>query len=156
MPLRPDLLERLELQPLALQTLLGGASDAVLRAHPAPDKWSALENLAHLARYHEIFFARLDQMLNAPGQPFARYKAEDDPEWPRWQAMGGEQVLVEFHRLRGELQQRLRHLSDAKLACTGLHPAFGRIDVPTLLEMLLLHEGHHLYLAFQRIFEQRH
>jgi len=155
MPLRPGQLERLKLQPLALYALLEGVPEAILAGHPLLEKWSALENIAHLARYHQVFSSRLEQMLSTPGQPLVRYKAENDPDWPRWQALNSRAVLGEFRRLRADLQAKLEALSDEQLAHTGLHPVFGLLDVPTMLEMLLLHEGHHLYVAFQRIYEQR-
>ncbi|MBF6594301.1 MAG: DinB family protein [Thermaceae bacterium] len=180
MPLRPDQLERLKLQPLALYALLEGVAvghsrsaanlegvavghtgpaqgvpEAILAGHPLLEKWSALENIAHLARYHEVFSSRLEQMLSTPGQPLVRYKAENDPDWPRWQALNSRAVLGEFRRLRADLQAKLEALSDEQLAHTGLHPVFGLLDVPTMLEMLLFHEGHHLYVAFQCIYEQR-
>lgn len=156
MSLRPDQLTRLELHPKSIQALLedAGKEDS-LSAHPVPDKWSALENLAHLARYHQVFMGRLEQMLKTDGEPFPRYKAEQDPQWPQWQALSLSQVLAQFHQLRSELTQRLVHLSHEQVARTGIHPAFGAVNVEMMLEMFLLHEGHHLYVMFQRIREQR-
>lgn len=156
MPLRPDQLTRLELHPKSIQALLEDAGDeTVLVARPLPEKWSALENLAHLARYHQVFMSRLDQMLEADAQPFPRYKAEQDPQWPQWQAMGLSEVMAQFRQLRSEMTQRLVHLSPGQVARTGIHPAFGAVDVEMMLEMFVLHEGHHLYVMFQRIREQR-
>ncbi|MER3483860.1 MAG: hypothetical protein C4332_12595, partial [Meiothermus sp.] len=113
MPLHPNALERLRLQPSGITALLDGKDEAVLSAHPVPDKWSALENLAHLTRYHQVFLGRLEQILVTPNQPFPRYKAELDPEWPQWQAMNSREVLDQFRRLRAQMQERLQGLREA-------------------------------------------
>lgn len=154
-PIQPNLLLRFDLQPGSLQNLIEGVSESVLVTRSKADKWSALENIAHLARYHQIFLARLEQMLSLPGQPFPRYKAESDAEWPYWQSLALLELLDKYYDSRREIRLWLEKLSDEQLMLTGLHPAFGAIDVPTMLEMFLLHEAHHFYTVFQRIREAR-
>jgi hypothetical protein len=154
-PLQPNLLLRFDLQSGSLQNLLEGVSEDVLANRSRLDKWSALENLAHLTRYHQIFLERLEQMLVTPGQPFGRYKAEDDPEWAYWLSLGAAELVDKYYDSRREVRQRLEKLSDEQLHYTGIHPAFGALDVPTMLEMFLLHEAHHFYVMFQRIRESR-
>lgn len=155
MPIQPNLLLRFDLQSGSLGNLLEGVSEDVLVNRSKPDKWSALENLAHLTRYHQIFLERLEQMLASPGQPFGRYKAEDDLEWGFWQSLGAEELVNKYYDSRREVRLRLEKLSDQHLHHTGIHPAFGVLDVPTMLEMFLLHEAHHFYVMFQRIRESR-
>ncbi|MDX2006256.1 MAG: DinB family protein [Meiothermus sp.] len=155
MPIQPNLLLRFDLQSGSLGNLLEGVSEDVLANHSRPEKWSALENLAHLARYHQVFLGRLEQMLGAPGQPLERYRAEDDPEWDYWRALGATELVDQYYGSRREIRLRLEKLSDDQLHHTGIHPAFGALDVPTMLEMFLLHEAHHFYTMFQRIRESR-
>lgn len=58
-----------------------------LHAKPIAGKWSAHEQLAHLARYHQIFLQRIDRILSEQAPEFSRYRAEDDPDWPAWTSL---------------------------------------------------------------------
>ena len=46
---------------------------------PVSGKWSAHEQLAHLARYHQVFLQRIDRILSEQAPEFPRYRAEYDP-----------------------------------------------------------------------------
>src|SRR5579859_4346294 len=67
-----------------LAAALNGAPTEALRERPASGKWSAHEQLAHLARYHQIFLQRIERILSEQAPEFPRYRAEDDSEWPAW------------------------------------------------------------------------
>jgi len=67
-----------------LAVTLSGVSLETLREKPVSGKWSAHEQLAHLARYHQIFLQRIDRILTEDVPEFSRYRAEDDPDWPAW------------------------------------------------------------------------
>ena len=47
-----------------LLSLLENLDNTFLKTPPIPQKWSIQEHLAHLGRYHEIFFERLTVILN--------------------------------------------------------------------------------------------
>lgn len=141
---------RLATQLECVPLVLGGRSqDAVIRC-PASGKWSARENLAHLARIHEIYLERIRRMLSEERPVLNRYKAEEDPEWPQWAALPMDEVLRRLQRLRGELLQVIRNLSPDQLDRVGIHPAVGDMTIPEWIEFFLLHEAHHLYVAMQR------
>lgn len=142
--------DRLDAQAAAIPALLAGREPADLERRTPDGKWSAREQLAHLARYHEVFLERLDRMLAEPAPRFGRYRAENDPEWARWEAMPMEEVQRRFDALRADLARRVGALGDAELQRTGVHPAFGEMPVALWLEFFLAHEGHHLYVMFQR------
>ena len=116
-----------------------------------PGKWSAQENLAHLARYHEIFLERIDRILSQPKPAFARYSAEEDPEWEQWKNRSRTDVIATLSNLREQLVRKLRSLSDQDLRRIGVHPKFGEMELSQWLEFFLVHEGHHLYLVFQQV-----
>lgn len=124
--------------------------DAVIR-RPASGKWSAHENLAHLARIHEIYLERIRRILSEEQPPLNRYKAEEDPEWPRWANLSTDEVVMRLRALRGELVDRVTHLSPDQLSRVGVHPALGGMTIPEWVEFFLLHEAHHLYAAMQRV-----
>jgi hypothetical protein len=152
-PIPASLLSRLETQLEALDAILSRATPAALDARPRHDEWSARENLAHLARHHAVFLARLRRLLTEDHPPLGRYRAEQDPEWPAWSALPTDEALGRLRALRAELVALVRSLSPAECARTGGHPTFGEMDVAGWLDFFLLHEAHHLYIALVRVGE---
>lgn len=53
---------RLRAQLDCLESLLDGTESGALDRRPVPDKWSGRENLAHLARYQEMFLRRIERI----------------------------------------------------------------------------------------------
>ncbi|MGH7264614.1 MAG: DinB family protein, partial [Candidatus Rokuibacteriota bacterium] len=70
---------RLKSQLDALPLILAGAAPDALARRPAPGEWSAQENLAHLARHHDVFLTRLRRVLVEDAPDLGRYRAEEDP-----------------------------------------------------------------------------
>jgi hypothetical protein len=116
-----------------------------------PDKWSAHEQLAHLARYHQIFLQRIERILAEQAPEFPRYRAEDDTEWAMWQSMPSQQVLVRLSSRRIKLMAQLRSLGEEDFERTGIHPKFGKMSLSLWLEFFLVHEAHHLYVVLQLV-----
>lgn len=134
-----------------LAITLSGVSAETLSAKPIPGKWSAHEQLAHLARYHQIFLQRIDRILSEQSPEFPRYRAEDDPEWPAWTSLPASQLLVRISSMRAKLMARLRSLTDEDFERTGVHPKFGAMSLSLWLEFFLVHEAHHLYVVLQLV-----
>ena len=130
---------------------LSGVSTGTLSARPIPGKWSAHEQLAHLARYHQIFLQRIERILAEQAPEFPRYRAEDDPEWPAWSGLPTPQLLVRISSMRAKLMARLRSLSEEDFARTGMHPKFGEMSLSLWLEFFLVHEAHHLLAVLQLV-----
>jgi len=141
---------RLATQLECLQVILGGRDAAAINRRPASGKWSAHENLAHLARMHEITLERIRRILDEDRPTLNRYRAEDDPEWPQWTAMRTEEVVGRLSTLRDDLIQLVTRLSPEQLSRVGVHGALGGMTIPEWSEFFLLHEAHHLYAAMQR------
>src|SRR5690348_5013159 len=129
------------------QVLSGVSGDLTRRA--TPEKWSAHENLAHLARYHEIFLERVERILHEDKPVFARYRAEEDREWELWPQRPHRDLLERLAKLRKQLVLKLKSLSDQDFQRVGVHPRFGELELSQWLEFFLVHAGHHLYLVFQ-------
>jgi uncharacterized damage-inducible protein DinB len=134
-----------------LAVTLNGISMETLNAKPIPGKWSAHEQLAHLARYHQIFLQRIDRILSEQAPEFPRYRAEDDPEWPKWKSLPTPQLLVRISSMRAKLMARLRSLSEEDFERTGVHSKFGTMNLSLWLEFFLVHEAHHLYVVLQLV-----
>jgi hypothetical protein len=134
-----------------LALALNGVSIETLSRNVVPGKWSAHEQLAHLARYHQIFLQRIDRILAEQTPEFSRYRAEDDPEWPAWSELPTPQLLVRISSMRAKLMARLRSLSEEDFARTGIHPKFREMSLSLWLEFFLVHEAHHLYVVLQLV-----
>lgn len=144
--LRARLLGQLE----ALNGILAQTpADALTRRSPS-GKWSVHENVAHLARHHDVFLERLEQMLAQDRPELPRYRAEDDPEWPRWAGLTTDEAVRRLKASRARLIERLDGLDDTHLSRTGVHPLLGEMAIPVWLEFVALHEAHHLYVAMRR------
>jgi len=141
---------RLRTQLDCLPTILAGVSEESLNRRPNPEKWSARENLAHLARYHEMFLERIERIRNEDKPLLARYAAETDPQWPPWAALPASEVLTRLRALRVELLERVQELSEAELSRSAVHSRFGEMTLVQWLEFFLLHEAHHLLVVMQR------
>ena len=150
MPLSPSSAARLATQLECLPALLEGASPESLRRRTPDGKWSAQENLAHLARHHAVFLARVRLVLTGDAPVLPRYLAEQDPEWPAWSALPLDEVRARLQALRQELTTLVSGLDDAALARTGRHPVLGEMSLALWVEFFLLHEAHHLYAVLKR------
>jgi len=134
-----------------LAVTLNGVSAETLNAKPIPGKWSAHEQLAHLARYHQIFLQRIDRILTEDAPEFPRYRAEDDPDWPAWTSLATPQLLVRISSMRAKLMARLQSLNKEDFERTGVHSKFGAMSLSLWLEFFLVHEAHHLYAVLQLV-----
>ncbi|MGZ4878699.1 MAG: DinB family protein [Candidatus Angelobacter sp.] len=139
-----------QLQDFLAVTLKGVPLEA-LSVKVVPGKWSAHEQLAHLARYHQIFLQRIDRILAEEAPEFPRYRAEGDPDWPAWSGLPTPQLLVRISSMRAKLMARLRSLSEEDFERTGIHPKFGAMSLALWLEFFLVHEAHHLYVVLQLV-----
>ncbi len=134
-----------------LDEALRGVSVENISEPKIEGKWSALENLAHLGRYHEIFLDRVEKILKQEKPAFATYRAEQDPEWEAWRELGYKDVLAKMTSSRERLIARLKSLSADDYARTGVHPRYGEMTLALWVEFFLAHEGHHLYAVLQQV-----
>ncbi len=150
MPLSPSSAARLATQLDCLPALMEGVAPQALLRRTRTGKWSAHENLAHLARQHAVFIERVRAILSQDRPELGRYRAEDDAEWPAWAALTTAEVLARLGARRAELIALFGGLSDADLARTAVHPVLGEMPLTLWLEFFLLHEAHHLYVVMKR------
>ena len=146
---------RLETQVEAIPLLLSGATSEAIMARPVSGQWSAHENLAHLARHHEVFLERLHRILAESAPQLGRYCAGEDSAWSEWSSLSVEEVLIRLKALRGEIISLAKGLSEAETRRVGIHPLFGEMGLALWVEFFLLHEAHHLYLAMIRLGEAK-
>ena len=150
MPLPESTWLRLDTQLDCLSTLLAGIADDALERKPSPDKWSARENLAHLARYQHVFQERLQRIRTEDRPALPRYRAEEDPEWNSWAPRPATELLNDLRTQRDQLIREVQEWSDDELARTGIHSRLGAMTMVDWLEFFLLHEAHHFLAILQR------
>jgi hypothetical protein len=151
MPLSASALSRLEFQHQTIRELIRNTTEPDLHRRVQPDKWSAFENIAHLAAYQPMFLARLKKMQEETDPEFSRYVAEQDPNFPPTLAMTLAQVLTDIDQQRTTLITTLTAMDDTTLARNGIHPKYGRFAIREWVEFFLLHEAHHLYTIFMLV-----
>jgi hypothetical protein len=136
----------LERTPATLESLLVGLSDDWLDATEGPDTWSPRQVVAHmLGGEREDWIPRLRLILGSeeppPLPPFDRV-AEINASGNR----PIEELIAAFSECRRAGLRELSEirLDDAALSRTGIHPAFGRVDVRQLLSTWVVHDLNHL------------
>ena len=138
-------LEAAEKSPKEIAAAVSGLPPATLRYKPAPEKWSILEILGHLADIEIVYAYRLRQMLAdekpviAPmdQEAWARNLGYMDTPAPELVALYG---LNRHHNLR-----LLRRLKPADLEKSAFHPERQQdVTVARLIEMMAGHGANHL------------
>jgi len=151
MSLYISLSERLKTQHFTIEQLVSGISNNKLTTPPAPGKWSALDNIAHLTRYQKIFTGRIHRILNEDTPVFDRYNGDLDPEFTPFRLMTLAELLSIINADRLALLNQLSALNEIELSRIGVHPKYGRLTILKWAEFFVLHEAHHLFTIFQLV-----
>lgn len=155
MPLTLSARTRLEFQHLTIRELIGELDEQQLKQRIDPSKWSAFENIVHLASYQPVFLLRLDRILHADSPAFTRYTADEDPQFYTDLQLPLSSLLGYIDERRVDLLVKLQSMSEIELSRTGMHPVFGKMTVVQWTEFFLLHEAHHLYTIFRLLQQLR-
>jgi hypothetical protein len=153
MPLAPSTLNRLQTQHEVIETLLQGLSMGQIEQRTNPEKWSIHENIAHLGRYQEIFFERLQLIRQGETPTFPSYRADNDLEFPAWQNSDLGDIFDQIKILRRDIYQLITRLNEDELMNIGIHPKYGLMNIGAWTEFFLLHEAHHLFSIFSLVRE---
>jgi hypothetical protein len=144
-PLAPrEVANALRASLLAIRVECTGLSAAVLRWHPAPGEWCALEVIGHLIEADERGFAGRVRTLLADADPLfrtwdqgaiarERRDCEKDPAG----------LLSEWTRLRESGIAVVEGLRPDDLARAGRHPTVGRLSIADLLAEWVHHDRNH-------------
>jgi uncharacterized damage-inducible protein DinB len=151
MKLSPALLTRLHHQHEAISDIIAAKPAAALMQTPAPGKWSAHDNIAHLAVYQPVFIGRMQQVLATEQPVFERYSADEDPAFAAGRKKDTTDLLQWLAAERTNLEILINSLSEAELARTGIHKKYGKLSIAQWTEFFLLHEAHHILTIFQRV-----
>jgi len=127
-----------------LTGLLKRGTPAKLKKRPAPDKWSVVEILAHLADVEMVTGWRLRSILGSPGTPI---QAFDQDAWAaagQYAKRDPRKSLEQFRVLREANLALLKSLSPEQRKLFGLHAERGEESIERLTQMIAGHDINHL------------
>jgi hypothetical protein len=149
MPLSASILARLQHQHETIAELIAGLPEEALKSPVNPGKWSAFENIVHLAAYQPTFIHRIKLMLEEDEPVFERYIAENDPLFHKYLEKNLAELIASIAADRELITSLLHQLDEKGLLRTGRHKAYGLISISAWADFFLLHEAHHLWTIFQ-------
>ena len=149
MPLSASILFRLLHQHETISELIAGFSEKQLRHAVQPGKWSAFENIAHLAAYQPNHIHRVTLILESEHPRFERYVAENDPLFYSCLKKSLPELLDDINNKRSIMIDLLTGLTEKQLKLIGLHARYGPMTVSQWMDFFLLHEAHHLWTIWQ-------
>ncbi len=138
-------LEAAEKSPKEIAAAVSGLSPQVLRYKPAPEKWSILEILGHLADIEIVYAYRLRQML-ADQKPVIAPMDQD--EWAKklgYMDTPAPELVALYGLNRHHNLRLLRRLKPADLERSAFHPEDQQdMTVAALVEKMAGHGTNHL------------
>jgi hypothetical protein len=151
MALSASLDTRLKLQHETIAELVAGFSEEALKRHVVPDKWSAFEQVVHLAAYQPTFIERLALMQTGQRPLFQRYVAENDPHFYKYQEKSVPALLKITAGDRSFIYDSISGMHANQLLQKGVHPRYGEMTIAQWAEFFVLHEAHHLWNIAQLV-----
>jgi len=148
MPLSESVLGRLHNQHEIIFSWMNDYGEKQLKERVNPDKWSAYENIVHLAAYQPAFIQRIEAIFANQKPQFAAYKAENDPWFYVYLEKSLRELAEDIKRTRFIIIGLLEAAGDEQLQYWGGHAKYGRLSLADWVEFFLLHEGHHLFTGF--------
>ena len=134
-----------EASPKEIAAAVSGLSPQVLRYKSAPEKWSILEILGHLADIEIVYAYRLRQML-ADKKPVIAPMDQD--EWAKnlgHMDTPAPELIALYSLNRHHNLRLLRRLQPSDLEKSAFHPEYQQdMTVATLVEKMAGHGANHL------------
>jgi DinB family protein len=127
-----------------LDRLVKGVPAAKLRKRPAPDKWSIVEILAHLADAEIVGGYRTRMILGAPGTPI---QAFDQDAWVaagHYDKRDPRKSIEQFRALREANLSLLKSLTPEQWKHHGIHSERGEETVAHIARMFAGHDLNHV------------
>jgi uncharacterized damage-inducible protein DinB len=127
-----------------LERLVKRVPASKLRKRPAPDKWSVVEILAHLADVEIVGGWRVRSILGAPGTPI---QAFDQDAWVvagHYEKRDARKCIEQFRAVREANLALLKSLSPQQWKHHGMHSERGEETVERIVRMFAGHDLNHL------------
>ena len=130
--------------PKKLDRLVEGVTTAKLRKHPAPEKWSIAEILAHLADVEIVIGWRMRSILGAPGTEVQAY---DQNAWNaslHYDKRDPRKDLIQQRVLREANLAMLKTLTPRQWKQFGTHSERGQESIERIVQMVAGHDLNHI------------
>ena len=135
-----QLIDDLDAGEAELEAAARAAPPGIVHRRPAPDEWSVIELLAHMANSPCFYVAEIQRLVRQGGGPFGR-TLEDPGRVGPVQAHAGDSLYEAIARNREGVavaRELLATLSDGDLAVRGVHPRAGEYDVAGLVARFIV------------------
>ncbi len=123
--------------------------DEVLRQEVNPGKWSALDNIAHLAVFQPIFQRRLQRVADEEVPLFEPYTWQEDELFAQYRQLSNRELLAQYRHDREAFIRFVEGLKEGDFRRAGAPSGVRKLNAAQLVEMFLLHESHHLFTIFK-------
>lgn len=130
--------------PKKLAQLIKGVPAAKLRKRPAPDKWSVVEILAHLADAEIVGGFRMRFILGAPGSPVVAF---DQDAWVvsgHYNRRDPRKSLELLRSVREANLAMLKSLTPEQWKHYGIHSERGQESIEHIVRMFAGHDLNHV------------
>jgi DinB superfamily len=130
--------------PRLLAELISGVDDAKLSARPAPEKWSVIEIIAHLAEDELTATWRYRQMIENPGVALAGFDQDLWAHLGNYRSWTPAEAVGMFGLLREANLRMLRLLTPQQWGFHGIHAERGLLTVRDLARHMAGHDCNHI------------
>jgi uncharacterized damage-inducible protein DinB len=138
-------LDAAEKSPKQVAAAVSGLPEKVLRYKPAPDKWSILEILGHLADVEIVYAYRLRQMLADKKPVIAPMDQNDWASNLGYMERPPAEMIALYGLNRHANLRLLQRLKPGDLEKSAFHPETQKnVSVAELLERMATHGANHL------------
>jgi DinB superfamily len=127
-----------------LERLIRGVSLSKLRKRPAPDKWSVVEILAHLADTEIVGGFRIRMILGAPGTPIPGFNQDAWVTSGHYDKRDPRKSVEQFRVFPEANLALLKSLTPAQWKHHGVHSERGEETVEHIVRMFAGHDLNHI------------
>jgi len=129
---------------LNLAKLIEAVPEEALRQKPAPEKWSVVEILAHLAEDELVSSWRYRQMIERTGATLAGFNQDEWARLGKYEEWNAREALGMFRMLREANLRMLAGLTAQQWEREGIHAERGRMTVRDLARHMAAHDVNHI------------
>jgi len=126
-----------------LERLIKGVPRSKLRKRPAPEKWSVVEILAHLADSEIVIGWRMRQILGAPGTAIQAFDQDSWVTAGHYEKRDPRKSVEQFRVLREANLALLKSLAPEQWKHHGMHAERGQETIEHIVSMLAGHDLNH-------------
>jgi uncharacterized damage-inducible protein DinB len=138
-------LDAAEKSPRQVAAAVSGLPDKALRYKPAPNKWSILEILGHLADVEIVYGYRMRQILADKRPVIAPIDQDDWASNLGYMEAASPELVAVYGLNRHNNLRLLRRLKPGDLEKSAFHPERNRnVTLAELVEMMAGHGANHL------------